>query len=639
MSKHLTLSHLQTILPPIKHLIDKKAEAVDWNENDSSAKGYIKNRPFYERKDIQILLEGDFTPTDSPYIEVDMIPLISGQEYCVIFNETKYQTIAQEPESGFVFIGNPALFGLPVSDEPFAVATSTIEGYSMITSINLETGPSMEPFSIVISTTETIIKKIDPKFLPELGQGTNIGAAGTGEGAEIFNNYEINIASGVNSHAEGNNCTASGDSSHAEGNGCIASGDWASHAEGLGAIASGNTSHAEGYYTTAASPDQHVQGKYNIVDISSTYAHIVGNGSSRSNLSNAHALDWDGNAYFAGEVYVNGDGANNFANNKKLATEEFVTNQISTIPNNGNILNGSSAGSLRTINSAVNDNNYTIGMNSFSQGNSTFSIGANSHSEGSKTCSAGLNSHAEGSGYYVTCLISGAGAVTSYRFSEPIASNLINKGDIIKYKNKYATITGGAGDANGANISIVYLSNTLSDDEALTNANAIIFTSCALGESSHVEGMRAIASGTGSHAEGIDTKAIGSSSHAEGMLTQAIGIRSHAEGSSSVANGASSHAEGILTIATGDGSHAQGKYNIEDTEGKYAHIVGNGTAGTDNARSNAHTLDWSGNAWFAGEVYVGGTDQDSGEKLAKMSDLASITTDEIDVICGVVVQN
>ena len=27
-------------------------------------------------------------------------------------------------------------------------------------------------------------------------------------------------------------------------------------------------------------------------------------------------------------------------------------------------------------------------------------------------------------------------------------------------------------------------------------------------------------------------------------------------------------------------------------------------------RSNAHTLDWDGNAWFAGDVYIGGTGQD-----------------------------
>ena len=43
-------------------------------------------------------------------------------------------------------------------------------------------------------------------------------------------------------------------------------------------------------------------------------------------------------------------------------------------------------------------------------------------------------------------------------------------------------------------------------------------------------------------------------------------------------------------------------YNIEDIEGKYAHIVGNGSV---DKRSNAHTLDWNGNAVYAGKVTVG----------------------------------
>ena len=68
--------------------------------------------------------------------------------------------------------------------------------------------------------------------------------------------------------------------------------------------ASGNYSHAEGQNTSAQSDAQHVQGKYNLIDNENEYAHIVGNGSSNSSRSNAHTLDWDGNAWFAGDVYV-----------------------------------------------------------------------------------------------------------------------------------------------------------------------------------------------------------------------------------------------------------------------------------------------------------------------------------------------
>ena len=104
-----------------------------------------------------------------------------------------------------------------------------------------------------------------------------------------------------------------------------------------------------------------------------------------------------------------------------------------------------------------------------------------------------------------------------------------------------------------------------------------------------------------------------------GYGTEASGRISHAEGSGTTASGDISHAEGLNTIASSYCQHAQGKYNIADNDNKYLHIVGNGEAEGD--RSNAHTLDWSGNAWFAGDVYVGGTSQDD-ESATKLSSVA-----------------
>ena len=108
-------------------------------------------------------------------------------------------------------------------------------------------------------------------------------------------------ASGANAHAEGYSTTASGENTHAEGNSTTASLQ-AAHAEGYGTTASGYAAHAEGYSTKASSENQHVQGKYNIEDTANTYAHIVGNGTSDTTRSNAHTLDWNGNAWFAGKV-------------------------------------------------------------------------------------------------------------------------------------------------------------------------------------------------------------------------------------------------------------------------------------------------------------------------------------------------
>lgn len=99
------------------------------------------------------------------------------------------------------------------------------------------------------------------------------------------------------------------------------------HVEGYGSKVSNwytNTmkgAHAEGYYTYAASDYQHVQGRYNVADASRTYAHIVGNGTAEDARSNAHTLDWSGNAWFAGNITVG-------ENNDVLATESYVTTAI-----------------------------------------------------------------------------------------------------------------------------------------------------------------------------------------------------------------------------------------------------------------------------------------------------------------------
>ena len=223
----------------------------------------------------------------------------------------------------------------------------------IITDINDD--PSDNAYRVLLSFNVYVYK--DGIWLP-MKQKT-IGMEGTGYLAEIFNS-PVNIASGMYSHAEGNETTASGDYSHAEGLRNIASGNeshaegWIttasgdrSHAEGYSTTASGECSHAEGYETTASGNDshaegketiaagcsQHVQGEYNIIDPNydpnngakrGKYAHIVGNGTYIKE-SNAHTLDWEGNAWFQGDVYVGStSGTNKDTGSKKLATEEFV---------------------------------------------------------------------------------------------------------------------------------------------------------------------------------------------------------------------------------------------------------------------------------------------------------------------------
>ena len=125
----------------------------------------------------------------------------------------------------------------------------------------------------------------------------------------------------------------------------------------------------------------------------------------------------------------------------------------------------------------------------------------------------------------------------------------------------------------------------------------------ALGERAHAENYRTKAIAHESHAEGMMTITNGYSSHTEGLQTETLGYASHAENLRTKAKGDYTHSEGENTIASGRSQHVEGAFNIEDTNDTYLHIRGNGKS--ESFRSNAMTVDWHGNGWFAGEVTVG----------------------------------
>lgn len=152
------------------------------------------------------------------------------------------------------------------------------------------------------------------------------------------------------------------------------------------------------------------------------------------------------------------------------------------------------------------------------------------------------------------------------------------------------------------------------DDEAISMGRK---RDTNIGNHSYAVGYEVVASESDSHAEGYETKATGPYAHAEGFNTIASGAESHAEGFYTQAVGDASHAEGCYTQAMRDYQHVQGKFNEPDKS--YAHIVGGGTS--DNDRKNIHTLDWEGNARFAGNVSSNRYNlNDLGDAINKLSD-------------------
>ena len=323
----------------------------DWNINDESSSEYIKNRPFYTSDPVETVLLDETTAKfelalDTIYIS-EIPPVLSfvvGTTYNVSWDGTLYTCISYDL-NGSAAIGSQYIMTGTGDDtgEPFLMEVSedTLLIYTRDTSAS---------HTISITGLISEVVKIDKKYIPELdnclsnndpiGTGsfslnrktdTTIGLDSFAEGYETtasgdYSHAEgyITTASDDYSHAEGYKTTASGYISHAEGGSTTASGH-ASHAEGDETTASGQYSHAEGWQTKASSKCQHVQGKFNVADSFNTYADIIGNGAS-DKRSNASTVDWSGNAWFAGDVYVGStSGTNKDSGSKKLATEDYVS--------------------------------------------------------------------------------------------------------------------------------------------------------------------------------------------------------------------------------------------------------------------------------------------------------------------------
>ena len=444
----------------------------------------------------------------------------------------------------------------------------------------------------------------------EGNQTTVTGISAHAEGQETF-------ASNIAAHAEGNATTASGEGAHSEGAGTLASTAY-SHAEGAGTTASGPWSHAEGNNTIASSYSSHAEGCNSTA--SGIYSHAQGYGTLVS-AQQAHA-----------------EGINTTASGNYSHAEGYQT-----LTKSGN--GGHAQGHASTA-----QGNY-----SHSEGQYTKAQGDYSHVEGLQTLAKFQSQHVfgeynivdpstnnagnhrgnyieiVGNGNEVNSIVTKSNARTlDWSGNEVLAGKLtvgaapVNDMDVATKKYVDDNSGGGASYQNIADgtcqsVLLGDISGNIASGQ-YSIAEGLMTT--AEGEASHAEGKGSYAQWDYAHAEGLNTTAA-SHGHAEGIQTFANASPSHAEGIATTTTGQGSHTEGYHTEADGDYSHSEGYYtlanfksqhvfgecNIADPStvqwnqrGNYIEIVGNGTTAT---RSNARTLDWSGNEVLTGTLTVG----------------------------------
>ena len=523
-----------------------------------------EERPCYiETFDVLTITKDELKNSDTYNFVVDSINLKESDEYILEFGGR-----IMKSEQGTDSIGNNTIrciefydsyIGHIYVDDTSIVIDETEEyAYNETTAVVslVEVDLPLEEFTD-IKLKKLNIKPLSNDLLEKDLVIQNSISLGRAEDSEI-GKYSCAIgdyvtASNYASHAEGNTTTASGEDSHAEGNGTNASGHH-SHAEGNSTTANGYGSHAEGGSTTANGYYSHAEGQ---CTTASGYSHAEGDYTTAS-----------GNASHA---------------------------------------EGSSTTASGVASHAEGTTTTASGTSSHAEGYGTTASSYYSHAEGYSTTTSGSSSHAEGySSNKVTNVITSFSTSTS---DDTITTQWETK--------KFCLAKGRGSHVEGQN-NLALGESSHAEGECTKSTGRFShsegYYSQALGQSAHAEGNNSTASGHYSHAECNTTTASGSGSHAEGHKTTASGNNSHAEGEGTKANGTDSHAEGAQTIANGNYQHVQGKFNIEDNENKYAHIVGNGNS---TARSNGHTLDWDGNAWFKGNVSIDGTPTNNNELVTK----------------------
>jgi len=524
---------------PFLTIDDEKAGNIE-PEPESFSTGY-------EVGDVLSIINADYhydcciiTAVENNLVTVDTIPFSSiatgGTDRRGVF-------VLAKPQIGVVTIFGKCSFAEGSSTKAVG-RYSHAEGYGSQAIGHFSHAEGRENIAHYAAHAEGLRNKAISRYAHAEGESTT--ANGRAAHTEGFNTQALEYgahAEGMGSkatssaaHAEGSGTTASGEGSHSEGKVSTAEG-YASHAEGYETKALAGYTHAEGAGTTATNNYQHVQGKWNFLDengSSGDYAHVIGNGGNANSRSNAHTVDWKGNAWYAGTV-----SASEPMKSDDLTTKNYVDtaldNKVDKVEGKGLSTEDFTAALKEKLNS-IESNATSVGRK-YSGGGEAFNRANN--------VASGQDSHAEG-----------------------IASTASGKASHVEGHDCFATEQG-----------------------------------------AHAEGGITKAFGLQAHAEGFKTTASGQASHAEGLSSKAEDEAAHAEGGYTTAYGNYAHAEGYHTIARGSAQHVQGKFNIEDTDGKYAHIIGNGSGTAAVSRSNAHTVDWEGNAWFSGNITIGATNK------------------------------
>lgn len=150
---------------------------ADWNQNDPTAKDYIKNRPCYtEEIEGMILEETTFTEISENFTFTPK-EIMAGRVYSVEWNGVKYDCTSFEVD-GYILIGNMQILGGENTGEPFLIfpaggMAAPIDGSTTVT--------------LSIYGVYKVIHKLSDEYIPEsiLENFTKLRVLGEGDDTAV----------------------------------------------------------------------------------------------------------------------------------------------------------------------------------------------------------------------------------------------------------------------------------------------------------------------------------------------------------------------------------------------------------------------------------------------------------------------
>ena len=427
---------------------------------------------------------------------------------------------------------------------------------------------SEEPCAVTVDAGE-IIKKLDEKYLPEKEEINSNLINGIAEGSlrAINTNVESDTyslgddsvalntgtaASGISSFSTGVNTKAAGNGSHAEGYATKATGEY-SHSEGYSTVAKGKHSHSEGYSTQIA-----------VKLTGAAYATQY-----KCNI----ARDWS--PYIGGIIEYNGITA------VVLNMVDVTTLALSTTLSSDGL----------TDTEVIIHTGVAFDEVAHSEGVGTLAFGISSHAEGTNTQAIGRNSHAEGQYASAEADCSHAEGFSTkalgiYSHAEGKNTQTFGRSQlVIGEKNKFSTQ--------------VRYSDTTAPDSFIwlpaTGGNLSNLFRKLSGIHTSINRLGVYVFDSMELVEDYTTLAIGDCFVTAGAKPETI--KRYYELVSPINYENDTFTAEII-------EHTVSDNYLE--RGEYVFVIGNGDPTIANSRSNAHAVDWDGNAYFAGDVYVQG---------------------------------